>query len=98
MRIGELRQKNTLRVQLRLLQLLLLRQPKLLMQRQVVGSDGRAGRLELVWDPLLEALEAMPCPARQRPTFAFDLVRPGWVVCSSCGKRLSTEAARKGRR
>jgi hypothetical protein len=83
LRVAELRQKNTLRVHLRLLNLLLVQQPKLLLQTSV-ASERTAAALELVWDPLMEALEAAPCPECQRPTFAWELTRQGRLVCSAC--------------
>ncbi|MBV9122585.1 MAG: hypothetical protein JO112_04445 [Planctomycetes bacterium] len=89
LRLAELRQKNTLRVQLHLLNLLVIQQPKLLATCGIALSDPRTparppGRLELVWDPLLESLEAAPCPACGRPSFAFGLTRTGGAVCPTC--------------
>ncbi len=84
LRVAELRQKNTLRVNLRLLNLAVIQQPKLLVRCLLVSSQGKTGNLEMVWDPLIEALEAAPCPDCQRPTFAFGLTRQGRVVCSEC--------------
>jgi hypothetical protein len=95
LRIAELRQKSTLRVHLRLLQLLEIQQPKLLVQVQLTAPDRTPGRLELVWDPLLEALEAAPCPECGRPTYAFDLTRQGRVVCPACAARAVADSARK---
>jgi hypothetical protein len=97
-RVAELRQKSALRVHLRLLQVLLVQQPKLLIQAQVAAPDRGPGRLELVWDPLLEALEAAPCPECGRPTYAFELTRQGRVACPACGSRAAAEGARKASR
>jgi hypothetical protein len=83
LRTAELRQKSTLRISLRLLHLLLIQQPKLLLRAQVASAKASAP-LELVWDPLTEALEAAPCPDCGRPTFAFDLTRQGRLVCPAC--------------
>jgi hypothetical protein len=83
LRVAELRQKNTLRVQLRLLNLLVVQQPKLLLH-STVASPGHRAPLELVWDPLAEALEALPCPECRRPTFALDLTRLGHLLCPAC--------------
>ena len=55
LRITELRQKNSLRLQLRLLNLLVVQQPKVLLHTQV-ASEKAAAPLELVWDPLMEAV------------------------------------------
>jgi hypothetical protein len=83
LRVAELRQKNSLRVQLRLLNLVLVQQPKLLL-RSHVASEKTAAPLELVWDPLVEGLEAPPCPSCGRPGFAFELTRLGQLVCPFC--------------
>lgn len=86
LRVAELHQKNTLRVHLRLLQLLLIQQPKLLLRCLLTPPERAPGRLDLVWDPLLDALEPAPCPSCRRPTFAFGLTRDARVVCSDCAK------------
>jgi hypothetical protein len=83
LRVAELRQKNTLRVHLRLLHLLVVQQPKLQVRCRVAGEKAPAP-LELVWDPLVEAVEAAPCPVCERPTFAFALTRLGQLVCPAC--------------
>jgi hypothetical protein len=98
LRIAELRQKATLRVHLRLLLLVVIQQPKLLLHARLAAPDRPAGPLELVWDPLEDALEAPPCPECQRPTYAFDLTRQGRAVCPACSSRLAAELARKGHR
>jgi hypothetical protein len=82
-RVTELRQKSALRVQLRLLTVLLVQQPKLLV-RAVVEGKREAAPLELVWDPLTAAVEAVPCPACGRPTFAWAWTRQGRLVCPAC--------------
>jgi hypothetical protein len=95
-RVAELRQKSMLQVRLRLLQLLLIQQPKLLLHARVTAPDRTPGNLELVWDPLLDALEAVPCPACGRPTYALDLTRQGRVLCLACAARAAP--GRKGGR
>jgi hypothetical protein len=50
LRVTELRQKNSLRLELRLLNLLVVQQPKLLVAAEVM-SEKAAAALELVWDP-----------------------------------------------
>ncbi len=82
-RVAELRQKNTLHIELRVLNLAIIQQPKLLL-RCTVATGKTSAPLELVWDPLLEVVEAAPCPACQRPGFTFDLTRQGWIVCPAC--------------
>jgi hypothetical protein len=82
-RIAELVRKSQLRVHLQLLQLLRIDQPKLLVH-SAIGSDKHPpARLELVWDPLTEAVEAPACPACGRPTFALGPARQG-LACPAC--------------
>ncbi len=84
LRAAELRQKSRLDVDLRLLQLLRVEQPKLLVQTVLTAVDHAPGRLEVVWDPLLEAAEAVSCPVCGRPSYEFTLNRLGRVSCGSC--------------
>jgi hypothetical protein len=84
-RSAELRRKSTLTVQLRLITLLVVRQPKLLLRSTVQAPGGLiAGRIDLVWDPLIEALEAPPCPRCGHPTFALAIDRQGALICPAC--------------
>jgi hypothetical protein len=95
LRVAELRQKSLLHVDLRLLQLLRVEQPKLLVQA-VLTADGHApGRLEVVWDPLLEVVEAVPCPLCGRPSYDFTLSRSGQVGCESCRSSLAGRPPRR---
>ncbi len=84
LRIAELRQKNSLRVQLALLATLVIYQPKLLLRATLLPESGQPGHLDLVWDPLLETLEAATCPLCQRPSFALGLTRLGQADCAAC--------------
>jgi hypothetical protein len=93
-RIGELRQKSTLRVELRLLTVLLVQQPKLLVRGSVLGKKNETAPLELVWDPLMGAVEAVPCPVCGRPTYAFAWTRQGRLVCPTCAAAPPTRAGR----
>jgi hypothetical protein len=83
-RTAELRQKASLRVHLRLNNLLLIHQPKLLFEATVTGPRSLAARLDLVWDPLLDGLEAVACPTCGSPTFALNLIPPGHLGCPAC--------------
>jgi hypothetical protein len=85
LRVAELRQKSSLRVHLRLLNLLVIQQPKLMLRCQIDGEKTGAG-LELVWDPLLEVVEAPPCPACARPSFSLVLNRQGDLSCPTCAE------------
>jgi hypothetical protein len=83
-RLAEVRQKTALHVHLRLLQVLRLQQPKLLVPATLLMKGQPCGRLELVWDPLTEALEPPSCPTCGRPTFALERLRTGQIVCPAC--------------
>src|SRR5207244_2386641 len=83
LRIAELRQKNSLTVELRLLSLLQIYQPKLLLRCRLTAPKRPDASLNIVWDPLLDGLEAVPCPSCRRPTFHLDIKRDGKVVCAN---------------
>ena len=90
LRIGELRQKNSLRVELRLLQTLRIDQPKLLLQAALVPPKRPSVRLPLVWDPLLDAVEAVTCPVCRKPSFSLAVpVKGGSYCCERCLENLS---------
>lgn len=84
LRIAELRQKSALHVHVRLLNLLVVRQPKLLLQTQIHAEKLAPTPLPMVWDPLLEVLEAIPCPACLRPTYEFLPGHLGRLGCPQC--------------
>jgi hypothetical protein len=102
LRISELRSKSTLQVHLRLLNVLVVQQPKLLIRAvlatnapQPVGPPRRIEvkravaphtptPIELVWDPLVEVIEAPPCPVCKRPSYAFSVLRFGSAACTDC--------------
>ncbi len=83
-RLGELRQKSALRVNVKLLNALVIHQPKLLLYCQVGEPKKPVFPLEMVWDPLLDALEAVRCPSCQRPTYTLSWRRLRHVVCPAC--------------
>jgi hypothetical protein len=101
LRVGELRQKSMLKVHLRLINLLKIHQPKLLLQAAVhpagTGPGPGVVPLELVWDPLVEGFEAVPCPGCGQPTFVLLSSRPGTLACSACASKPPA-AGRQGRR
>jgi hypothetical protein len=96
---AELRRKSQLKVNLRLLNLLVIHQPKLLLNTAVAaaGTAPYVGRQEWVWDPLVEAIEAAVCPECRHPTFEFDVTRQGSLVCPVCSAAAS-KPARPARR
>ena len=96
LRVAELRQKSMLHVDLRLLQLLRIEQPKLLVRVIATAEDHAPGHLELVWDPLTETVEAVPCPTCGRPSYTFTLTKRGQIVCETCKETVTP--ARQGKR
>lgn len=87
LRIAELRRKNALRTELRLLNALLIYQPKLRLRAEISErtkrSPGAPATLHLVWDALTEQLEAVACPSCRRPTFELT-GRPAALSCPNC--------------
>ena len=83
-RTAEILRKAALRVHLRLNNFLVVHQPKLWAEATVSGPRSLGGRLELVWDPLTDALEAAACPSCGQPTFALEAAPPGRLACPAC--------------
>lgn len=81
-RLRELRQKLALKVQVRLLNLLHVAQPKLLLQLRVGRPKQAPQVLPAVWDPLAQVLEAVPCPTCGRPT--LSLIARATLGCPAC--------------
>jgi hypothetical protein len=92
LRVAELRQKSSLWVHLRLVNLLEIHQPKLLLRTSVLSGGSAASPLELVWDLLVDALEAIPCPDCGQPTFALEIIRQGRITCPTCAARAAAQA------
>jgi hypothetical protein len=82
-RIAELRKRSALAVQLRLLNLLVVHQPKLRLDCEAVSGAAPPLPLQMVWDPLVEAMEAVDCPACRHPTFELHR-RQDQLLCPSC--------------
>jgi hypothetical protein len=93
LRTTELRQKSQLKVDLRLINLLLIYQPKILLRTNVTSAGSLVGRLQWVWDPLIDALEATPCASCRNPTFQFAVNRQKQLVCTACANGLISGAA-----
>jgi hypothetical protein len=83
-----------LKVNLRLLNLLVIHQPKLLARTSVraVGETTPIAPLEWVWDPLIEAIEAAVCPECGHPTFEFGVTRQRKLVCPACAAAANPSA------
>jgi hypothetical protein len=80
LRIAELRQKSTLRVQVKPANLMIVQLPKLLMSAAITDKNRSVGQLEVVWNPLSDAMEAPACPACGQPTFTLQIYRNSLAV------------------
>ncbi len=87
LRIAELRQKSSVRVGIRLGSVMLVEQPKLQIAAAAAAKERCLGRLQLVWDPLSDGLEAFPCARCGNPTFTVRIER-GDLVCGQCPQAL----------
>lgn len=83
-RIAELKSKTAIRVQIQLLNLMLVMQPKLSIEVDLIPKKGKPGVVPLVWDPLTEKLEPPQCLSCNRPSFYLELNRHGNVICPEC--------------
>ena len=95
--LADLRHKLALRVQVRLLNVLHVIQPKLRIRVQLVPPQGIGGEIEVVFDPALQKIEATVCPECARPTLALALAlnRSGQVMCPACA--AVSNVPRKGK-
>lgn len=86
LRIAELRQKSAVRVRIKLGSWMVIHQPKLTVDASLTYKDKEVGRVQIVWDPLAETVEAVACPTCGQPTFELRVGRMG-VGCPQCSKR-----------
>jgi len=82
-RIAELRQRSSVRVEIKLSSVMLVEQPKLQIAAAVMVKERSVGRLDLVWDPLSDGLEAVPCTRCGQPTFTLR-IEHAELVCANC--------------
>jgi len=85
LRISELRQKSAIQVHVALASVMVIVQPKLLIANTITDKRQNSARLDVVWDPLSETIEAVPCPACGQPTFGFRMSRNG-LGCDNCSR------------
>ena len=69
-------------------QLLRIEQPKLLLTIAVTAEACAPGKLEVVWDPLVEGVEAVSCPRCGKPSYEFALNKSE-VGCEMCKSSFS---------
>ena len=84
LRTAELRQKSQLRITMRLIAALTIRQPKLLVTATLESKRPPPAPVRIVWDPLTEAAEAMACPQCGQGSFDLWPTRDGRAVCEAC--------------
>lgn len=94
-RIEELYAKSRMLVRLRLLHVAVIHQPKLSLHVKVRLGAGALAILELVWDPLLELVEAAPCQACRRPTLAWEPASRELLVCPECCRGQAASKSRQ---
>ncbi|HXE53492.1 MAG TPA: hypothetical protein VN541_10770 [Tepidisphaeraceae bacterium] len=83
LRIAELHRKADLRVEMKLIALLTVYQPKLLIAASVVPKSGQPLPIQLVWDPQINSVDAVTCPSCLQPTFQLLIGRKG-LHCPHC--------------
>ncbi|MBI5302120.1 MAG: hypothetical protein HY868_08290 [Chloroflexi bacterium] len=92
LRLDELARKAQLRVQLKLVNLLHVKIPRLFISTHVTAKQIptiHPASLTLTWDPLVEKTDALVCPNCQRPTFELRVNRHGALHCPECNPLLS---------
>ena len=70
-------------MEIKLGSVMLVEQPKLQIAAAVTVKERCVGRLDLVWDPLSNGLEAVPCSRCGQPTFTFRIEHAD-LVCANC--------------
>jgi hypothetical protein len=94
-RLEELQRKAQLHVQLKLMNLLHIKIPRLFINTRVVAADVKRlpaihpTSLTLTWNPLIEKTDALVCPNCQHPTFELRLSRQGALHCPECNPVVS---------
>lgn len=86
-RLDELARRAQVRVELRLVNLLHVKIPRLFIHTCPTSKQWqtlRPASLTLTWDPLIEKTDALVCPNCQRPTFELRVNRQGVLHCPEC--------------
>ena len=84
---GELRRKMALSVNVRLIALMLVCQPKVRVVARLNADKLPSAELVLTYDPAQKKLDAVPCPTCQRPTLSLALNKGGQITCPECAMR-----------
>lgn len=86
-RITELKEKTTMLLELQLKNLMILKEPKLRMQANLIPKKGNSTSVSLVYSPLTERLSAPQCPTCNRPNFSLFFNRYNQLVCPECSPK-----------
>ncbi len=82
--INELRRKMALSVQVRLMNVLLVAQPKIQVKARLSAEKSGSAEIQLVYDPANKRLEPIACPTCGRPTLSLHLSKSGQIFCDDC--------------
>lgn len=86
-RLDELARRAHVRVELRLVNLLHVKIPRVFLHTRPTAKQWATlhpASLTLTWDPLVEKTDALVCPHCQRPTFELRVNRQGVLHCGEC--------------
>jgi hypothetical protein len=87
LRLDELARKTRLYAQLKLVNLLHVKIPRLFITTHAAAKqipNIHPASLTLTWDPLIEKTDALVCPHCQHPTFELRVNRQGALHCPEC--------------
>jgi hypothetical protein len=82
-KLADAEAKHRLRVELELINLAVIAQPKLTLAMRVSNRESSASRV-IVWDPLRSTIEPLACEACFRPVNRLYLCVHGHLVCADC--------------
>ncbi len=82
--IGELKHKMTLSVACKLLNVMLVTQPRLRVRVGLSGPKNQSASIDVSWDVAAQRLDAAVCPTCGRSTFALAFNRAGKLGCPAC--------------
>ena len=83
-RLVELRKKMTLKVDLKLLNLLSVVVPKIATPLKLTSKRQAPVDLTVIWNPLTETVEPISCPKCQNPTLELLVNGQGAIHCAQC--------------
>ena len=87
LRLDELARNAHLRAELKLVNLLHIKIPRLFIRTSATSKQFptiHPASLMLTWDPLIEKTDALVCPSCQHPTFELRVNRQGILHCREC--------------